>query len=104
MTRIATIVALVPLVTALGGCVETGTEVAVSEPDPELFFVRGYRGPGDDCRLVGESAFTADFLDDASDLVACSTGSADMASLMAETGAPILTQTNSYTLFSIPRR
>ena len=76
----------------------------ISEPDPELVFVRGYRSAGDDCRLVGESAFTVDFLDDAADLVACPTGSAAMASLMAETGAPIITQTNSYSFFSIPYR
>ena len=104
MIRIGTIAALVPLAAVLSGCVETGTEVAVSEPDPKLVFVRGYRSAGDDCRLVGESAFTVDFLDDAADLVACSTGSTDMATLMAETGAPVLTQTNSYTLFNVPRR
>ena len=88
----------------LAGCVEATPEIAISEPDPELVFVRGYRSAGDDCRLVGESAFTVDFLDDAADLVACPTGSAAMASLMAETGAPMITQTNSYTFFSIPYR
>lgn len=104
MKPLAIVLAAMPLAVSLSSCVETGMDVAVSEPDPDLVFVRGYRSTGDDCRLVGESAFTVDFLDDAADLVACSTGSTDMASLMAETGAPILTQTNSYTLFSIPRR
>ena len=91
-------------VLALTGCVETAPEVAISEPDPELVFVRGYRGAADECQLVGETAFTVDFLDDAADLVACPTGSAAMASLMAEAGAPIVTQTNSFTFFSIPTR
>ncbi len=91
-------------VLAVSGCIETTPEVAISEPDPELIFVRGYRSAADDCRLVGESAFTLDFLDDAADLVACSTGSTDMDELMAQTGVPILTQTNSYTFFSVPRR
>lgn len=88
----------------LAGCVETAPEIAVSEPDPDLVFVRGYRGPADECQLVGESAFTADFLDDAANLVACPTGSAAMASLMAETGAQMVTQTNSFTFFSIRYR
>lgn len=88
----------------LTGCVETTPDVAISEPDPELTFVRGYRGAADECQLVGETAFTVDFLDDAADLVACPTGSTAMASLMAETGARMITQTNSVTLFSIPYR
>ena len=88
----------------LMGCVETTPDVAISEPDPELIFVRGYRGAADECQLVGETAFTIDFLDDAADLVACPTGSAAMASLVAETGAQMVTQTNSFTFFSIPYR
>ena len=88
----------------VAGCVETAPEQAISEPDPELVFVRGYRNASDDCQLVGESAFTVEFLDDAADLVACPTGSAAMASLMTETGAPMITQTNSYSFFSIPYR
>ncbi|AXI46638.1 hypothetical protein C1J03_11775 [Sulfitobacter sp. SK012] len=86
------------------GCAETTPDVAISEPDPDLVFVGGYRGPADDCQLVGESAFAADFLDDAANLVACPTGSVAMESLMAETGAAIITQTNSFTFFSIPFR
>ncbi|WP_413719544.1 hypothetical protein [Silicimonas sp. MF1-12-2] len=89
---------------ALTGCVEATPEVAISEPDPELVFVRGYRGAADECQLVGETAFTVDFLDDVADLVACPTGGAAMASLMAETGVSMVTQTNSFTFFSIPTR
>jgi hypothetical protein len=89
---------------ALTGCVEATPEVAISQPDPELVFVRGYRGAADECQLVGETAFTIDFLDDAADLVACPTGSAAMASLMAETGGSMVTQTNSFTFFTIPNR
>ena len=92
------------LVLALTGCVEPTPEVAISEPDPERVFVRGYRSAADECQLVGETAFTVDFLDDAADLVACPTGSAAMASLIAETRVPVVTQTNSFTFFSIPTR
>ncbi|MBY6082785.1 hypothetical protein [Ruegeria arenilitoris] len=92
------------LALSVTGCVETAQELAISEPDPELNFVRGYRSVADECQLVGETAFTGDLLDDSADLVACPTGSAAMASLMAETGAPVITQTNSFSFFSIPYR
>ena len=88
----------------VAGCMETPVEVAVSEPDPELVFVRGYRSASDECQLVGESAFTIDFLDDASDLGACPMGSSGMETLMSETGAQIITQTNSFSFFSLPYR
>lgn len=88
----------------ISGCIEPAREVAISEPDPDLVFVRGYRDPSDPCKLVGESAFTVEFLSDAADLVACPTGSAAMESLMAETAASMITQTNSFTFFSLPNR
>lgn len=102
----ATLRATLPAVAvALGGCDPTGTTGAATEaPDPELVFVRGYRTPQDACQLTGESAFTSDFLDDAADLVTCPTGSADEASLRAETGAREVARTGSFTLHSVPRR
>jgi hypothetical protein len=96
--------AVLPAMLFVAGCIETPVEVAVSEPDPDLVFVRGYRNPSDECQLVGESAFTVDFLDDAANLVACPTGSYAMQTLMAETGSRIVTQTNSFTFFSLPYR
>ena len=86
------------------GCSEPTSVGGISEPDPELVFVRGYRSADDDCKLTGESAFTVDFLDDAADLVTCSTGGPAAASLVSERSAIIVTQTNSYTLYSVPRR
>ncbi|WP_425074717.1 hypothetical protein [Sagittula sp. S175] len=88
----------------LAGCTDSAPSVAISEPDPELVFVRGYRSADDDCKLTGESAFTVNFLDDAADLVTCSTGSAAAVTLVSETSATMITQTNSYTLYSVPRR
>jgi hypothetical protein len=76
----------------------------ISEPDPDLVFVRGYRFADDVCMLTGESAFTVDFLDDAADLVTCPTGHPAAAELVAETNASLVTQTNSFTLYSVPRR
>ena len=94
--------AVLPAVLFVGGCVVSPAEIAVSEPDPDLVVVRGYRSASDECQLVGESRFTINFLDDAADLVACPTGSFAMETLMTETGAQMITQTNSFSLFSLP--
>lgn len=88
----------------LTACSDPVPVEGISEPDPELFFVRGYRSAGDDCKLTGESAFTVDFLDDSADLVTCPTGSADAETLQSQTSARVATQTNSYTLYSVRRR
>jgi len=101
LKRLVAGLAVFPAALFVSGCLETPVEVAISEPDPDLVFVRGYRSPSDECQLVGESAFTIDFLDDAADLVACPTGSSAMETLMAETGAQIITQTNSFSFFSL---
>lgn len=86
------------------GCVDSYPVEAASEPDPDLVFVRGYRSADDVCQLTGETSFTVEFLDDAADLVTCPTGHSAALSLVAETNATVVTQTNSFTLFSIPRR
>lgn len=78
--------------------------VAIDEPDPELYFVRGYRSVNDPCKLTGETEFTNQFLDDAADLVTCLTGYEGAAEFIESTGAVIVTQTQSYTLYSVPRR
>jgi hypothetical protein len=93
--------AVLPATLFVSGCAQPTVDVGISEPDPDLVFVRGYRNPTDECQLVGESAFTIEFLDDAADLVACPTGSAAMDTLMATTGAQIITQTNSFSFFSL---
>ncbi|MCV6825836.1 MULTISPECIES: hypothetical protein [Halocynthiibacter] len=97
--------ALMVIASSLTACTPSSMDQPqISEPDPELNFVRPYRGAGDTCQLVGENAFTVDFLDDAADLVACSTGTDDSASLAASEAARVVTQTNSYTLYSVARR
>ena len=77
---------------------------ATEEGDPDLYFVRGYRSDNDPCKLTGETAFTNQFLDDAADLVTCLTGYEGAAEFVRTTGAKIVTQTQSYTLYSVPRR
>lgn len=88
---------------SLTACDTATVETAVDEPDPELRFLGGYRSDADSCEKVGETSFTVDFLDDAADLVACPTGSADDASLRSS-GAVVATQTTSFTLYSVLRR
>ena len=78
--------------------------VAIDEPDPDLYFVRGYRSENDPCKLTGETAFTNQFLDDAADLVTCLTGYEGADEFVKTTGARVVTQTQSYTLYSVPRR
>jgi starvation-inducible outer membrane lipoprotein len=95
---------LVPMALFLAGCDVTAPKNSISEPDPELVFVRGYRSESDECQVIGESAFTADFLDDASALVACPTDSFAMKTLTAETGAQIVAQRSGFSLFSLPYR
>ena len=76
----------------------------VDEPDPELLLLGGYRSTDDDCRLTGESSFTVEFLDDAADLVTCPTSSDAAASLVAMYPATLVTQTTTYSLYSVARR
>lgn len=71
--------------------------------EPDLNLVRGYRDPNDPCQLAGESRFTRRYLSDSSDLVACLTGGGAASTLVAERGARPVAQTDSYTLFQVPR-
>jgi len=75
-----------------------------AESDPDLYFVRGYRFDDDPCKLTGETEFTNQFLDDAADLVTCSTTYEGAAGFVQATGASVVTQTKNYTLYRVPRR
>ena len=64
----------------------------------------GYRDANDRCRRVGEDAFTNPFLDDATDLVACPEGVANLSGFGPETGARVVGHKNGWALISVPRR
>ena len=83
---------------------QTNIPEAIQEGDPDLYFVRGYRTANDPCKLTGETEFTSNFLDDAADLVTCPTGYEGAAEFIKSTGAMLVTHTQSYTLYSVPRR
>ena len=42
-----------------------------AEPEEPLLLFGGFRDPADQCRIVGETEFTNQFLDDSSTLVGC---------------------------------
>jgi hypothetical protein len=63
----------------------------------------GYRFAGDPCRLVGESSWTVDFLNDAADLVGCPV-TADSRAFMEQTGGAVVAQVGDIQLFRVPRR
>ena len=66
-------------------------------------FGPGFRGEGDLCRRAGESAFTNQFLGDASDLVACPPGT-DPGLFAFETGGREVARRDGWILFTVPRR
>lgn len=103
------------LAVAFAGCAGPVSRPGVPQPNvpastaapqvsADLPFVRGYRGPEDACQLVGESAFTVDYLDDAADLVACPTASLSMQTLMQDRGVRVLLQTGGHSVFRVPYR
>lgn len=75
-------------------------------PDPEadLRFVRPYRADVDECKLVGESPATAEYLDDAADLVACPSDYEGLGVFVTETGGREVATFGNYTLFSVTYR
>ena len=94
----------------LAGCAAPSDSVAFDLPpetntsDPLPFFGEGYRGPGDDCRRIGENAYTNQFLDDAADFVGCPEAMDGLADFVSETGAVPVGRTQGTVLFSVRRR
>lgn len=79
------------------------TAMATSGPAELALFGDGYPNPGDPCRRAGESAVTSQYLDDASDLVACPP-STDAGLFAFTTKGTQVAQVDGWYLFSIPRR
>jgi len=68
------------------------------------FFGPGYRAEGDQCRRVGEDAFTNQFLSDAADLVGCPADMENLGVFVTETGAVLVAQVGETNLYSVPLR
>lgn len=74
-------------------------------PDTSLpFFGDGYRAEGDMCRRLGESPETAEYLDDAADLVGCPEDMENLGVFVTETGAMEVSRQDGYVVYSVPVR
>lgn len=71
-------------------------------PDDGLLLLQGYRAEADQCRLTGESEATAEFLDDAADLVSCPREYEGIGVFVTETGAIEVGETENFILYSVP--
>lgn len=71
--------------------------------EPELPLLGGYRNVNDPCQLAGESRFTSRHKSPSADLVACLRGGGSERIIAAAPGVRAVAQTESYTVFSVPR-
>lgn len=90
---------LLPLL-ALAGCAPAPAPTL--EP-VTLLLLGGYRDPADACRRAGESEATADYLDDAANLVACPKDAENLGVFVTETGALEVARLGGYVLYSVRR-
>lgn len=98
-------IAALPL---LAGCIIFPVPPELFDPQPQEvelpFFGTGYRAEGDQCRRVGESDYTNQFLDDAADLVGCPSGMENLGVFALDTGGVEVARTQNYVLYSVPVR
>ena len=93
--------ALVPLTALLlTACAPEPAPVTGSLP----FFGDGYRFKGDACRRLGESPATAEYLDDAADLVGCPADLENLGVFVIDYNAQEVARQDGYILYSVPRR
>ena len=82
-------------------------DMAPAPPPPATtlpFFGDGYRAEGDQCRRLGESPATAEFLDDAADLVGCPEDMENLGVFVIDTGAVEVARIDGFVLYSVPVR
>ena len=66
------------------------------------FFGNGYRAEGDQCRRLGESPETAEFLDHTADLVGCPEDMENLGVFVTDTGAIEAFRQDGYVVYSVP--
>lgn len=94
---------LFPLI-ALGFLAACETKTAYAPPETDLpLFGGGYRAEGDQCRRVGESAATVEYLDHTADLVACPEDYEGLGVFQVDTGGTEVTRIDGWVLFSVSR-
>lgn len=88
--------ALVPLM--ITAC----TPMPDAPPETTLpFFGDGYRAEGDQCRRLGESAETVEYLDHTADLVGCPEDMENLGVFVTETGAVEVFRQDGYVVYSV---
>ena len=94
---------LLPLI-ALGLLTACETKTTTTQTTTTLpLFGNGYRADGDQCRRVGESAETVDYLDHTADLVACPEDYEGLGVFITETGGTEVARIDGWVLFSVSR-
>ena len=81
----------------LSGCAHVGVE-----DEEGLPLLAGFRDPADQCRIVGETDFTNQVLDDSSTLVGCPEDYEGIGVFVTETGAVRVAETQGYVLYTVP--
>ena len=98
-------IAVLPFVTS---CIIVPLPPSLFDPEPQQvelpFFGDGYRAEGDQCRRLGESDYTNQFLDDAADLVGCPADMENLGVFAIDTGGAEVGRTENYVLYSVPVR
>lgn len=79
-----------------------GCDHLAMEPEEPLLLFGGFRHPADQCRIVGETDFTNQFLDHTSTLVGCPEDYEGTGVFITETGATRVAETQGYELFTVP--
>lgn len=87
---------------AIGLLAACETAAPYTPPATDLpLFGDGYRADGDQCRRVGESAETVEFLDHTADLVACPEDYEGLGVFITETGGTEVARIDGWVLFSV---
>ena len=90
------------LAVPVAGCGDM-TADGVSPSNSNLPLMRPYRAENDPCYLIGESADTAEYLDDSADLVGCPVNYSDLSTFEAQTGGILVGEAQGYILYSVLR-
>ncbi|MCK0139673.1 hypothetical protein [Aliiroseovarius sp. F47248L] len=94
---------LFPLI-ALGLLTACETKTTTTQTTTMLpLFGDGYRADGDQCRRVGESAETVEYLDHTADLVACPEDYEGLGVFQADTGGVEVARIDGWVLLSVSR-